>query len=128
MEPEISRSYSLRAMNVTHSPDLFYAFVQLNLLQKKVDYWLTSVRQYLGRKNRSGRCWRILPRRRAPKYGEIGEPQTADNCCQELSPCHVSWRFWEDIRHRMESLNDQESNQADRGAVKRTAGRHSEED
>src|SRR5262249_20818699 len=43
-------------------------------------------------------------RRRAPKYGEIGEPQTTGNFCQELSPRHVSRSFWEDIPHPMESL------------------------
>src|SRR5215475_13962169 len=32
----------------------------------------------------------FLPRCRTPKYGEIGEPQTTGNRCQELSPCHVS--------------------------------------
>src|SRR5262245_24421857 len=67
------------------------------------------------------------PRRRTPKYGEIGEPQTAGNCCQELSRRHVSGSHWEYIRHRVEGLKNQQPKQAGCSPVKRNACRQSEE-
>src|SRR5262245_47177939 len=81
-----------------HSPDLFYAFVQLNLLQKEVDYWLIPSARVAEVISQSHQLWLRAPGRNNRSHVDSnvrklpvkGEPYYPDDWPAEMATYYKS--------------------------------------